>query len=285
MSHATLTPDQKEFWEWSFEEMGTFDIPAIIDFIIEQTGQSKLSYVAHSMGTTQMFIGLSMLNDYYKEKLNLFVALAPPTRISNTQSVPLQMIAATIGPMSLLMEKMQMWNMFPPDYATDNAVADFCDQNLDYCVAMLKVFTDGDPSVDNFDRVKTYFTHIPSGSGYKNQLHFAQIINSAQFARYDFGRIENQKKYNQSTPPSYNLGGINGVPIAIFGGNSDLLVSVTDVDWLNEQLGETPVWYKQYPLGHMSFAIAKDMSWFKIDVLNLINKYATTDGARSFLSM
>jgi hypothetical protein len=44
---------------------------------------------------------------------------------------------------------------------------------------MLKVFTDGDPSVDNFDRVKTYFTHIPSGSGYKNQLHFAQIINSA----------------------------------------------------------------------------------------------------------
>jgi hypothetical protein len=75
------------------------------------------------------------------------------------------------------------------------------------------------------------------------------------------------------------------VPIAIFGGNSDLLVSVTDVDWLNDELGETPVWYKQYPLGHMSFAIAKDMSWFKIDVLNLINKYATTDGARSFLSM
>jgi hypothetical protein len=78
------------------------------------------------------------------------------------------MIAATIGPMTLLIEKMHMWNMFPPDYATDNAVADFCDQNLDYCVAMLRVFTDGDPSVDNFDRVKTYFTHIPSGSGYKN---------------------------------------------------------------------------------------------------------------------
>ena len=69
--------------------MGTYDLPAIIDFILESTSQSKLSYVAHSMGTTQMFIGLSMLNDYYKEKLNLFVALAPPTRISNTESVPL----------------------------------------------------------------------------------------------------------------------------------------------------------------------------------------------------
>jgi hypothetical protein len=37
------------------------------------------------------------------------------------------MIAATIGPMTILIEKMQMWNMFPPDYATDNEVAEFCD--------------------------------------------------------------------------------------------------------------------------------------------------------------
>ena len=99
------------------------------------------------------------------------------------------------------------------------------------------------------------------------------------------GLIENQRKYKQSTPPSYNLKGINGVPIALFGGNSDLLVSVTDVDWLYNELGEAPIWYKQYPLGHMSFAIAKDMSWFKIDVLNLINKYATTDAPLSFLSI
>jgi hypothetical protein len=138
-----------------------------------------------------MFIGLSMINDYYKERLNVFVALAPPTRISNTNSVPLQIVAAHIEPMELLVIKMGMYNMFGPDYAINNEVADFCDKNLEFCISMLKVLTDGDPSVDNFDRVKTYLTHIPSGSGYKNQFHFAQIINSAKFARYDHGAVEN----------------------------------------------------------------------------------------------
>ena len=49
----------------------------------------------------------------------------------------------------------------------------------------------------------------------------------------------------------------------------------TDVEWLINQLSEPPVFYKQYPLGHMSFAIANDMSFFQVDTINLINKYAT----------
>lgn len=170
--HMTLDPANREFWQWSFEEMGLYDVPALLEVILKKTGQSKVSMVAHSMGTTQMFIGLSMLNDYYKERLNLFVALAPPTRISNTKCVPLQMVAANIGPISLFIEKIGMWNMFGPNYLVDNLVAAFCDYYLDLCVSMLKMLTDADPSVDNLDRERTYFTHMPSGSGYKNQLHF-----------------------------------------------------------------------------------------------------------------
>jgi hypothetical protein len=30
-----------------------------------------------------------------------------------------------------------------------------------------------------------------------------------------------------------------------------------------------------YELGHLSFALAKDMTWFNEDVLTLINNYAT----------
>lgn len=43
-----------------------------------------------------------------------------------------------------------------------------------------------------------------------------------------------------------------------------------DVDWLNQQLGDRVVYYAQYPMGHMSFAIAKDMSFFKVDAMALI---------------
>ena len=66
--------------------MGVSDVPAFIDFILEKTNQSKLTYIGHSEGTTQMFIGLSLKADYYREKLNLFVALAPVANLSHTTS-------------------------------------------------------------------------------------------------------------------------------------------------------------------------------------------------------
>lgn len=30
-----------------------------------------------------------------------------------------------------------------------------------------------------------------------------------------------------------------------------------------------------YNLGHLSFALAKDMSWFSVDALGLIDQYST----------
>jgi predicted alpha/beta hydrolase len=48
-SHVHFTPDQKEFWEWDWEEMGTLDLPAMIDYILITTDQYKLrAYIGHS---------------------------------------------------------------------------------------------------------------------------------------------------------------------------------------------------------------------------------------------
>jgi hypothetical protein len=33
------------------------------------------------------------------------------------------------------------------------------------------------------------------------------------------------------------------------------------------------IFFHSYYLGHMSFAIAKDMSWFTVDVMALLNHY------------
>lgn len=56
LGHKTLDPNNKDdepiYWNFSFEEMGIYDLPAEIDFILEKTGQEKLSYIGHSQGTT-----------------------------------------------------------------------------------------------------------------------------------------------------------------------------------------------------------------------------------------
>jgi hypothetical protein len=37
-SHLNYTTDQKEFWDFTWEEMGTHDTPTFINFILNQTG-------------------------------------------------------------------------------------------------------------------------------------------------------------------------------------------------------------------------------------------------------
>ena len=48
-SHVRLEPSSPEFWNWSFEEMAEFDLPAVLDYIKHQT-RKKIHYVGHSQG-------------------------------------------------------------------------------------------------------------------------------------------------------------------------------------------------------------------------------------------
>jgi pimeloyl-ACP methyl ester carboxylesterase len=66
--------------------MGHYDLPATLDYMTEITGVEKAAYIGHSQGTTQMFVGLIDLEDYFKDKISVFIALAPVTMIPNTET-------------------------------------------------------------------------------------------------------------------------------------------------------------------------------------------------------
>jgi predicted alpha/beta hydrolase len=59
----------------SWHEMGHYDIPATIDYIMDITGE-KLYYIGHSMGATMLFVMTSSRPEY-NAKLRLAFALAP----------------------------------------------------------------------------------------------------------------------------------------------------------------------------------------------------------------
>ena len=45
-----------EFWSFGFDDSGNKDYTAEIDYILAQTGQEKVHFVGHSMGTTQLMV-------------------------------------------------------------------------------------------------------------------------------------------------------------------------------------------------------------------------------------
>ncbi len=94
-NHKNISIKEKKFWDFSFHEMGLYDLPAIIDYIRTTTGVEKITYIGHSQGTTQMFAGLSLKNDYYSKILNVFTALGPVTNLENIGSSFLKKLAST----------------------------------------------------------------------------------------------------------------------------------------------------------------------------------------------
>ena len=66
--------------------MGRGDVPGIIDYIRSYHGDVKVAYIGHSQGTTEMFSELSLNEDYYKDKVSLFLAFGPVMRLTNSGS-------------------------------------------------------------------------------------------------------------------------------------------------------------------------------------------------------
>jgi len=81
-AHRHLDPDVKakgheKYWEFSFQEMGQFDLPAAFNYVMKETGIQQFSYIGHSMGTTEIMVALADNPDFYRPILNLVILLGP----------------------------------------------------------------------------------------------------------------------------------------------------------------------------------------------------------------
>lgn len=254
--------------------MALHDDPAFIDFILKRAGKEKLIYVGHSQGTTQMFIGSSMKPDYFSSKVSLFVALAPVARLSQEQSGALWIASqAPRGFFETLIHATHLYNLLPKNPASETYAA-FCEHVPDFCASLESFASDYNKDIDNTARLPDHAAHSPAGSGWRNLIHYAQIIKHKKFLRFDYGETENKKIYGTASPPEYDLTKIT-TPMALFHGDVDTLADPGDVKWLLEESGipsSKIVYQKQYHLGHASFQFAKDMAYFD-DVLKVMKEH------------
>uniref|UniRef100_A0A8C8BHT9 Partial AB-hydrolase lipase domain-containing protein n=1 Tax=Otus sunia TaxID=257818 RepID=A0A8C8BHT9_9STRI len=83
--HKEFEFHDQEYSAYSFHEMAMYDLPAMINYILQKTGQEQLFYVAYSQGTTTGFIAFSSIPELDR-KIKMFFALAPVTTSSNMKS-------------------------------------------------------------------------------------------------------------------------------------------------------------------------------------------------------
>ena len=268
--HTTLNPDKDaKFWDFSFFDM-IEDYKANIDFVRAQTGQNKIAVIGHSQGTSSMYSGLSTQNDWFKERVSIFISLGSVTRLDHLTSELLKFIIEV--PIALdTIKLLHIHEMFPSDYLTKPTFILLWGTVPQICKFGSKIIADADPTVDSTEWARIYFGHFPSGASTKCLEHYSQIFMAKKFQNFDYGSAENMRRYGTKTPQEFNLKNVN-IPIAKFTGKSDVLGDLIDNQWLSEQLSHTLVFDKVYNYGHLTFFIAKDMNYLA-DMLQVLQKY------------
>ena len=74
--------DPEKFWGFSFDEMGKYDLPAMLERIKKVTGRKKVNYVGHSQGSVVLFSAVAQLGHEFSRKINKLFALAPAASVS-----------------------------------------------------------------------------------------------------------------------------------------------------------------------------------------------------------
>lgn len=124
--------------------------------------------------------------NFYRERVNLFVALAPVTQVSHEQSWLLNVLdwAYSAG-------ILEGWNNFVGNYSAMSywyqvAWKVVCGNDGYFCLWMEGFITNSHTAYDDYDRFQVWLGHFPKETSWKGIYHAFQNINSGNFQLYDY---------------------------------------------------------------------------------------------------
>ncbi|XP_055678049.1 lipase 3-like [Lutzomyia longipalpis] len=254
--HISPSVTSRKFWKFSWHEIGFYDIPAFINFILDYTKQPNLHYIGHSQGSTVFFVMTSLL-PHFNDKVKSMQALAPAVFMSNVKSPLIRILARFVNVLTLTWDVFQLEQVVAGDNLFNKIAKVLCQANdfsLEIC-SNIMCFLGG----CNVDRISEPIIPLvlklsPAPASVYQIFHFAQEMNSKRFCQYDYGKKKNLQMYGDTRPPSYNLTNVK-VPVTLYVGANDLLISIKDVETLGANLSglEEIIVVPNKNFGHMDF--------------------------------
>ncbi|XP_063546226.1 lipase 3-like [Cydia strobilella] len=240
-AHVSLNLNSDEYWNFSWQEIGERDLPAILDYIRKTNNSTEpIDYIGHSMGATALLVLLSVEHNY-----NRYIRIA-------FLLAPLAFMAHTRGPMEMMatMEATWLINLlgtreFAPNRSTHvpanyaDLISKLCNDLDIFCHNPL-FFLAGSPlqegtrTVESTDQLQEY---IPAGGSSKTIIHYLMLIASKKFHHYKRPDWQFKLKYIST-------------PMLILSSNDDLISNATDNQMLYLSILN--------PLGHI---IIKDQNF------------------------
>ncbi|XP_039290819.1 lipase 1 isoform X2 [Nilaparvata lugens] len=249
-AHILLNPSGSKFWDFSWHEMGTKDLPAMIDYVLSRTGRRQLHYIGHSMGSTVFFVMGAML-PRYNRRVRTMVSLSPIGRMTkwhfamHNNSLLYSLMMSEYARL-ITEEKMEFLPREDLKGTSNNQVL---------CWDVLINFALTCEFIIRMGRYLIKDSSQPAGISINTGNHFIQNIGSASFRPFDYRDTEkNMKVWGESPPPEYPLERIRA-PVAIFYTAGDELISEQDAEYMISKLPNViRVWKTSWPMfSHFDF--------------------------------
>ncbi|XP_044761996.1 lipase 3-like isoform X1 [Coccinella septempunctata] len=279
-SHVSLDPtkDKEKYWNFSWHEIGFYDIPAFVDFVIKHTGFQKIYYIGHSQGTTAYAVFASERPEY-NEKIALSCLLGTAIATdSQIYSYGLLFFLYIFVPFLQFIDRFIFRIHQIPFSALLRTTSTYTGAStLGWYINMLVIFfAAGNANFDQaakFDLMKFSQT-TPNTSSIRQAYHYVQVMRRGRFTKYDYGPEKNLKKYGSIEPPEYNLSKVTS-PVALFYGKNDMYNDYRR-DKLDEKFANVVYIHvadDEY-FNHIDFLIAKDsVSLLYNDMVEIMRKY------------
>ena len=100
LENDTYSNVSEEFWDFSWEEYGTKDVKAAVQYISQYHGSMKVAINAYSMGTTMMYGAMAEDYDFFREHLYKVAQIAPCTIVDGGQSLFSRDAVSAVGALS-----------------------------------------------------------------------------------------------------------------------------------------------------------------------------------------
>ncbi|GMS80017.1 hypothetical protein PENTCL1PPCAC_2192, partial [Pristionchus entomophagus] len=218
-----------KFWKFSWQDMADRDLPALVNRALRESGVDSLHYVGHSQGSLIMFARLSE-DERLKKQISSFHALAPAVYVAN--------IKGLFRRFQFAIPMLRWWNSHStigelvPVSLFRLASASICAHTFSFGICSSILFNIAGPQSQYYNETRTpvYFSHVLSGTSARNVVHWTQMVIDRATRKFDFGsRRKNMAAYKSPNPPIYDFSKVT-VPVHIYWGAKDWLVSDEDIE-------------------------------------------------------
>ncbi|CAL8098424.1 unnamed protein product [Orchesella dallaii] len=244
MRHTSLTPADPKFWDFSIDEIGFYDVPAIIDYVLNQTGHKKVHYTAFSLGSASLLAALAKRPEY-NEKIHNAVLLAPAVYVQNIIYGTLKFLSG-IAPLidQIFNVRFGGFPFYPSLFSNlyHRILPITCHPRVDLlgvCITGFRATYGNDMGLIPRSKMPLITMVAPNPSSVKKSVFALQQMGWGEFRQYDYGGTKNQEIYGCAKPPKYNLTNVR-VPISIMIGRNDIISSPRDCRTLAKTLPAGP---------------------------------------------